>query len=150
MPLGLAAEKYSVIGGIQWSFNLSINKHLDDGKWWLSIGHNRTPIGYWPKEIFTYLGEVANRVEWGGEINNPEALIPSPEMGNGYQASYNIEYSASIYQATVVYENRQSVDPGRDTHKVWNCEDLYTVKDGGYRGGVFGRIMYYGGIKPPY
>ncbi|KAH7844240.1 hypothetical protein Vadar_025932 [Vaccinium darrowii] len=38
-----------------------------NGNWWLEFGLDNTEVGFWPKALFTGLGDLANYVEWGGE-----------------------------------------------------------------------------------
>ncbi|XP_048498362.1 uncharacterized protein LOC125496804 [Beta vulgaris subsp. vulgaris] len=143
-PLGSVPKIYSVIGGVQKLWNISIDKHQDDGNWWLSINNDKNLVGYWPKELFTTLTESANQVEWGGEIGNPGLLDPPTEMGNGMKASYDTSNSACIVHATVVDESFKNVNP-QETLKVWDCESLYTVLDDGYQSEYLGRLIFYGG-----
>ncbi|KAL2940688.1 Cordon-bleu protein-like 1 [Bienertia sinuspersici] len=78
--------------------------------------------GYWPKEAFGNLAYVANQAEWGGETNSGPLPIQTPEMGNG-----------------------RVFTPGKDTRKVWNCEEYYNVKDAGYVDAYVERLILYGG-----
>ncbi|KAL2930324.1 Sulfate adenylyltransferase [Bienertia sinuspersici] len=119
----------------------------DDGNWWLSFGDNQVPVGYWPKELFKTLSNFANQADWGGEVDNPGAKDPIPEMGNGYYATYDTKKSAAVIHATIVDDKYNRVTPGEDTHKVWDCEKLYTVKDADYKGEYTGRLLLYGGPK---
>ncbi|RZC76499.1 hypothetical protein C5167_000567, partial [Papaver somniferum] len=50
--------------------------------WWFCIGNDeKTPIGYWPSEIFIYL-PGASLIRFGG-IAGRMPNTPSPPMGNG-------------------------------------------------------------------
>uniref|UniRef100_A0A803L9D9 Neprosin PEP catalytic domain-containing protein n=1 Tax=Chenopodium quinoa TaxID=63459 RepID=A0A803L9D9_CHEQI len=149
LPLGTVPPKYSEYGGEQWAWGLSIVKHQDDGNWWLSFSRTKEDIGYWPKELFTSLKEFSNQVEWGGEIYNPELSRPPPEMGNGRRAIYNGRYTAAVIAATYVDESYNNVVNPEDTHKVWECEESYIVKDDGYISEELGRMIYYGGPNNP-
>ncbi|XP_074293858.1 protein neprosin-like [Silene latifolia] len=141
-PLGLAPNSYSTSSKqIAWSF--SIDKHHDDGNWWLSFTPNKHQIGYWPKNLFVSLYDYANQIEFGGEINNPSAVDPPTQMGNGMKADYDTTISSFIFQATVVNENNARVDPP-DTEKFADCGDLYTVRDAGHQDDL-GRLIFYGG-----
>ncbi|KMS97721.1 hypothetical protein BVRB_5g124650 [Beta vulgaris subsp. vulgaris] len=143
VPLGAVPTSYSKHGRQQFYWTISISKVEGDDAWWLFFGGEK--VGYWPKKLFTTLSEYANQADWGGEIDNPEKTRPIPQMGNGYFASYNFKKSASVIQATIVNSNYKSVSPGPDTHKMWDCEQLYTVKDAGYKGEFLGRLLLYGG-----
>uniref|UniRef100_A0A803MVW0 Neprosin PEP catalytic domain-containing protein n=1 Tax=Chenopodium quinoa TaxID=63459 RepID=A0A803MVW0_CHEQI len=89
VALGMVPSAYSVIGGQQLGWNLSIVKSEEDEYWWLFIGAEKKAIGYWPKELFIPLALVASKVEWGGEIydfGSNSSSTPLPDMGNGLKA----------------------------------------------------------------
>ncbi|KAK9670028.1 hypothetical protein RND81_13G171600, partial [Saponaria officinalis] len=145
-PLGNILH-HSIIGRTRWLLDLTIEKHQDDGNWWLSfVDGNGTiiPIGYWPKTLFSTMVEAASQIEWGGEINNPGASKHQPEMGSGKKATYNTEISAYISRVKVVNENFQVVEP-HDIEKEADCKHYYTTFDRGYPGHGLGRLFYYGG-----
>ncbi|KAL9248371.1 hypothetical protein vseg_021700 [Gypsophila vaccaria] len=148
-PLGSVPAKYSIIGGQQYMWNIAIQKHKDDGNWWLSITFSTIgtfQLGYWPKTLFTALADAANQVEWGGEIDNPGAAQPPPSMGNGFKAAYDQKYSAFFEQITVVDESFNNVIPD-GTEKYYDCQNLYTTLDMGNQGGGHGRVIFYGGYE---
>ncbi|KAK9735966.1 hypothetical protein RND81_04G241300 [Saponaria officinalis] len=133
IPLGVASPKYSVKGGEVFGWNISIDRHNDDGNWWLSIlSDQKHQIGYWPKGLFKNLAVVANQVEFGGEMNNPGGAIPLPSMGNGYFPEYNTQTSACFVHATVVDGSFNNVN-SPDTEKFEDCNLRYTVLDGGFQ-----------------
>ncbi|XP_021760613.1 uncharacterized protein LOC110725440 [Chenopodium quinoa] len=126
--------------------------HKDDGNWWLNVAQVNKAIGYWPKEIFTTLADVANKVEWGGQVydfgsTDPPSPSTLPDMGSGVKGLYTSRSSsAAIYRATYLDENYVNVAlPGNPT-KVMNCYPNYTVLDDGYSPD-FGRTIYYGGVQ---
>ncbi|XP_074293863.1 protein neprosin-like [Silene latifolia] len=142
IPLGVPSHMYSVIGGKQIGWSISINKHQDDGNWWLTVANVK--VGYWPKELFITLKDAANQVEFGGEIDDPGMVNPPPAMGNGRQATDDTKDSSSIYQVTVVDERFNNVNPP-DTESFENCNLLYTVLDYYKSDPNLGRIIFYGG-----
>ncbi|XP_074293860.1 protein neprosin-like [Silene latifolia] len=87
IALGIHPPTYSTQQK-QIVWDLSIDKGRD-GNWWLSLTTGRIPIGYWPSSLFSSLKNVANQVEFGGEINNPNAVDPPTPMGNGRKADYD-------------------------------------------------------------
>ncbi|KAK9692348.1 hypothetical protein RND81_09G258000 [Saponaria officinalis] len=150
LPLGTVPDTYSIISGEQHMWNISINKHQDDGNWWLSMtwpDSGTRQIGYWPKSLFTMLEDSATQVEWGGEIDDPGAVEPAPSMGSGLKAEYHQEESAFFQQITVVDESFNNVQPD-GTEKYYDCPDLYTVLDWGDAGDDHGRLISYGGFYP--
>lgn len=64
-----------------------------NGNWHLKVSKDETEIGFWPKNIFTSLGDGGNYVEWGGEVFSPPNL-PSPPMGSGSSLLETAEYDA--------------------------------------------------------
>ncbi|XP_074293853.1 protein neprosin-like [Silene latifolia] len=148
IPLGLSPNSYSTFDRqILWA--LSIDKHQDDGNWWLSITSSKKAIGYWPKSLFSSLQDVANQVEFGGEIHNPNAVEPPTPMGNGFKAAYDTTVSSCFFRATVVDETNTNVNPP-DTEKFADCPDLYSVLDGGHQKDPnLGRLIFYGGPNGP-
>ncbi|KAL9242262.1 hypothetical protein vseg_016281 [Gypsophila vaccaria] len=143
--LGSVPDRYSVVGGEPYVLCFSIDKHQDDGQWWLSLplpNGDTQQIGYWPKTLFTSLQDGATQVEWGGEIDDPGAAEPAPSMGNGSKATYDQTLSAYFQLITVVDENFQSVNPD-DTEEYCDCPKLYTVIDN--EGHDQGRLIFYGG-----
>ncbi|XP_074315041.1 uncharacterized protein LOC141651220 [Silene latifolia] len=150
VPLVLIPEIYSQIQGVKWTWDITIEKHQDDGNWWLSIfargGKNKILIGYWPNSLFITLAGVASQVEWGGEIDNPGIKEPQPDMGSGKKAHYDTKVSAFFQTVTVVSENSQTVDPS-DTEKYEDCIPFYTTLDDGNKGSYWGRLIFYGGVE---
>ncbi|KAK9670029.1 hypothetical protein RND81_13G171800 [Saponaria officinalis] len=99
-PLGQILHHSIINGKNSWVIDLTIEKHEDDGNWWLSFVKSDGRgflIGYWPKTLFSTMVEAASQIEWGGEIYNPGASKPQPEMGSGKKATYITATSAYIY-----------------------------------------------------
>ncbi|KAK9735859.1 hypothetical protein RND81_04G233200 [Saponaria officinalis] len=153
VPLGYIPKTYSQVNGDQWVWNITIKKHQDDGNWWLSaITRNagEIGIGYWPKSLFSSpLAEVANQVQWGGEISNPEKSYRQPEMGSGLVGDYNTKHSAYFQQVTIVNESFQSGHPV-DTEKNADCFPYYITRDRGSHDDDdpnWGRVIFFGGTR---
>ncbi|XVE69908.1 hypothetical protein DITRI_Ditri10aG0029000 [Diplodiscus trichospermus] len=55
------------------------------GNWWLitAIESLIMPVGYWPKEIFTYLALGADVVKYGATTSTYIQQLDSPPMGSG-------------------------------------------------------------------
>ncbi|KAK9735860.1 hypothetical protein RND81_04G233300 [Saponaria officinalis] len=149
IPLGFIPTTYSQINGDQWTWNITIKKHQDDGNWWLSgiTSSGEIGIGYWPKSLFSSpLAEVANQVQWGGEIGNAGASYPQPEMGSGIVADYNTNLSAFFQQVTIVNESFQNVQPD-DTEKDADCSPYYLSRDRDSHDAYWGRLIFFGGTQ---
>ncbi|XP_043717897.1 uncharacterized protein LOC122665828 [Telopea speciosissima] len=59
-----------------------MSRDKNSGNWWLVIGNNNEHVGYWPKDLFTYLADGAKGVSWGGLAMAGSDGV-SPPMGNG-------------------------------------------------------------------
>ncbi|CAN8270736.1 unnamed protein product [Cochlearia groenlandica] len=59
------------------------------GNWWLGLGKNVEPVGYWPAAIFTLLSDHATMVSWGGEVmyKNSSGKNTVVQMGSGEYAN---------------------------------------------------------------
>ncbi|XP_074293864.1 protein neprosin-like [Silene latifolia] len=139
IPMGMTPHEYSVIGGQKASWNISIDKHQDDGHWWLSITSEKHLIGYWPNDLFIAMKDSAKQVEFGGEVYGPR-VGGAPTMGNGLRAK-SLD-SATISNSRVIDQNFNVVSP-KYTEYFNNCEgDGYSVLS---RGSDDARVIYYGG-----
>ncbi|KAK9692350.1 hypothetical protein RND81_09G258200 [Saponaria officinalis] len=145
--LGTKPDRYSEIGKAQFGWNISIELDRSNGNWHLYLisgPFGKEDIGYWPGNLFQQLKNGAAQVEWGGEINDPAAANPAPEMGSGIRAEED-EYDAAFFlRITVIDEHSNYVEP-QGTEEFNDCHDLYFVRDKGYQGSYKGRIIYYGG-----
>ncbi|XP_075641955.1 protein neprosin-like [Castanea sativa] len=97
----------------------TFTKDSSNGNWFLKFGQDETVIGFWPKNVFTALGDEANYVEWGGEVFSPPG-VPSPPMGSGQIKTINetdyvvnavdTESFSDIVQYQVIDEGRVGAD----------------------------------------
>ncbi|KAJ4831304.1 hypothetical protein Tsubulata_039663 [Turnera subulata] len=136
LHLGLPFSNVSVAGGQQ--FLVDVQLRLDElGSWWLLL--NGIKIGYWPKELFTGLGDGADSARYGGlTFANPQGI--SPPMGNGSPPTHNLNYTCSIINmefANNITSTMQPVvpafmRPNLDTSK--ECYDLEYMEDQGQIG----------------
>ncbi|XP_021728996.1 uncharacterized protein LOC110696039 [Chenopodium quinoa] len=144
-PLGARPDRFTHIGDETiFYWNITIEKHPDDGNWWLSIymASSNIQIGFWPKSLFTSLADSAAQIEWGGQINNPGDRTPDdPEMGSGIKATDDFTRSAAIFDVSV---DKGVLIPG-ESEIYAECND-YTVYDAGTRD-FWGRLIFYGGPK---
>ncbi|XP_019100785.1 PREDICTED: uncharacterized protein LOC104789026 [Camelina sativa] len=81
--LGGAISPVSSIGGRQFEITILVWKDPRSGNWWLRIGTDL--VGYWPRELFTTLGDHAGKIDWGGEIIDSESFgrHTKTQMGSG-------------------------------------------------------------------
>ncbi|KAI3893423.1 hypothetical protein MKW92_045379 [Papaver armeniacum] len=87
---------------------------------------DKTPIGYWPKELFTHLPYGA-LVRFGG-VAGAELDVPSPPMGNGH-----LPTNAYIMEETGFMRYLQILDENGGTSYFGNSavikKDLDTRSD---------------------
>ncbi|XP_010413023.1 PREDICTED: uncharacterized protein LOC104699414 [Camelina sativa] len=82
--LGGAISPLSSIGGRrQFEITILVWKDPRSGNWWLRVGTDLA--GYWPRELFTTLGDHAGKIDWGGEIIDSESFgrHTKTQMGSG-------------------------------------------------------------------
>ncbi|KAF7149564.1 hypothetical protein RHSIM_Rhsim02G0177500 [Rhododendron simsii] len=114
------------------------------GNWWLIIREGYIAVGFWPKRIFTGLGDLANYVEWGGEAFSPPGTVVPP-MGTGFFPIRRfISLNAYFRRIVVRNEYGQTVDVD-NTEAFADNNKLYGVVDKGDQGDYFGRVFLYGG-----
>ncbi|KAM3316291.1 hypothetical protein ACQJBY_034430 [Aegilops geniculata] len=70
-------------GPIQ-NITLRVLKDKTSGDWWVHYGFNKktTGVGYFPKSLFSYLAQKANRMTFGAFVQSKGGL-PNPPMGSG-------------------------------------------------------------------
>ncbi|KAE9452309.1 hypothetical protein C3L33_15790, partial [Rhododendron williamsianum] len=112
-----------------------------NGNWWFISGSHHDEVGFWPKRIFTGLGDLANYAEWGGEAFSPLGTNPAP-MGTGLIPVKIPKYNAYFCEVSVLNEYGQTVDVD-NTEEFADDHKLYGVKDLGI--GDSGRFVQYGG-----
>ncbi|KAF8379342.1 hypothetical protein HHK36_028776 [Tetracentron sinense] len=159
------ADKYYGIGGVFNLYNPSVlgfqlssakvkieNKadiitagwmDEDTGDWWLNFGTDNTPIGFWPKSIFTDLAGFGFFVGWGGEVVSLPDL-PSPPMGSSLVNVDDPAYAA-YYMQMIVVDQAHNVNPPNDTKMYEDNHAYYSVNDGGETGEYWGHYIMYGG-----
>ncbi|ONK60691.1 uncharacterized protein A4U43_C08F21550 [Asparagus officinalis] len=110
---GSEITELSVYGGIQKSIEISIFKDQETGNWWLTYGHERSFVGYWPKELFNNL-EKATEVDYGGTVYSP-FNEPSPPMGSGHPIEEGRNKTCYFLNVQLVNERNELYDP-KDYH----------------------------------
>ncbi|KAK1265058.1 hypothetical protein QJS04_geneDACA015645 [Acorus gramineus] len=82
---GFAFPQVSVYNGTQITKQIIISKDKKSGNWWLMIGPDKLPIGYWPNSLFKDLGldESAKLISLGGIAHAPR-YEAGPPMGSGH------------------------------------------------------------------
>ncbi|XP_050259836.1 uncharacterized protein LOC126704888 [Quercus robur] len=110
---------------------LTTDKHgthdAANGNWRLKVDNDARELGFWPKNIFTALGDGANYVEWGGEVYSPD--LPSPPMGSRSSILETTRYDA--YCRLIKTFNETDYAVNAVSTKAFSDVNQYQVKDEG-------------------
>ncbi|CAG7868517.1 unnamed protein product [Brassica rapa] len=148
--LGGAITGTSTFGGDQFDITLQIWKDPLSGHWWLGMGLNVVPIGYWPVELFTTLSAHASKVQWGGEVLyiNSTGLSNITQMGSGAFPRKGFRKAAYVCNMQIAEKNRSFLPP-LDFQLGATQPDSYTAAKTHGRGpSGYGNHFYYGGPGP--
>ena len=101
-------------------------------------------LGYWPAFLFSYLGDSASMIEWGGEVVNsePDGKHTSTQMGSGHFPEEGFSKSSYFRNIQIVDSSNNLKAPkgiGTFTEQS-NCYDVQTGSNGDW-----GHYFYYGG-----
>ncbi|KAJ0962698.1 hypothetical protein J5N97_027820 [Dioscorea zingiberensis] len=102
IPLGAPLQPLSTYGGDQYTLNVLVFKDIKSKNWWLVLGKDKKPIGYWPNEIFTHLSSSANRIDYGGVVQYSD-MSQKPPMGSGHFS--NEGFGKSCFFGNLQYVN---------------------------------------------
>ncbi|XP_002871867.2 LOW QUALITY PROTEIN: uncharacterized protein LOC9310004 [Arabidopsis lyrata subsp. lyrata] len=147
IAIGAAIGCTSTFVGTPFDMTLQIWKDPFSGHWWLALGPNIVPIGYWPATIFTTLSDHATTVEWGGEVlyRNLSGANTVAQMGSGEYADKG--YGKAAYFCNLkVAENNHTLLPVQDFSLRDDYPKYYTVKKSSNRN--CGNHFYFGGPGP--
>ncbi|KAI8569394.1 hypothetical protein RHMOL_Rhmol02G0275500 [Rhododendron molle] len=145
IPLDGIYENTSKPGGQIYEIHRYIQRDLANGNWWLLIGANNIPIGFWPKRIFSDLTDSASYVEWGGMVYSPPGTL-TPAMGSGhYIGELDTRNNAYLRNIEVFNDQGRNVDAYNtetfaDFTAFYTAEDIKNFKS-------FRHLVLYGG--PP-
>ncbi|CAM0943472.1 unnamed protein product [Alopecurus aequalis] len=112
--------------------------------WWVILGEENTPIGYWPSSLFTYLKDKGDSAFLGGHVSGPNASIDSPQIGSGHFASEGFGKSAFIKHIQIVDKNNKFVNPN-ETKAFTGSTNISKFTTDGYEVTKDGMRAYYGG-----
>ncbi|CAH2038346.1 unnamed protein product [Thlaspi arvense] len=140
----------SIVGGNQFDITLQICKDPLSGNWWLGMGVDFVPIGYWPVEIFTTLSDHASRIQYGGEVllyGNTSGVSTITQMGSGKFPDKGFGKSASFCNIQIAQENRTLLPLQNFNFTLgYTLRDSYTIKKAHNQ--ACGTHFYYGGPGP--
>uniref|UniRef100_A0A7N1A7J8 Neprosin PEP catalytic domain-containing protein n=1 Tax=Kalanchoe fedtschenkoi TaxID=63787 RepID=A0A7N1A7J8_KALFE len=113
-------------GGLGRVLTLWIEKDVITSNWWVRTGADQENVGYFPANLFSGLGQTADRVEWGGEVHSKQVGDVRPHtqtaMGNGEVAT-GASSSGSMKIIRIRTNDPTWVIPGwADAHSdEWDC-----------------------------
>ncbi|KAK3438383.1 hypothetical protein EUGRSUZ_C03001 [Eucalyptus grandis] len=86
VALGAAIHPISTTDGLPYQITLYLFRDPSTGNWWVQY-NEKTNVGYFPPELFAYLPQTAQTVQWGGEVYSSRigGFTPhtSTQMGSG-------------------------------------------------------------------
>ncbi|XP_010923383.1 protein neprosin isoform X1 [Elaeis guineensis] len=139
IALGATIYPISSYDGPQYAITLLIWQDPNTGNWWLQYG-NRSPLGYWPSSLFSYLYDGASEVQWGGKVLNlnVNGQHTSTEMGSGHFSTDDARRASFIKNVQIVDRSNKLQTPpnGGEVMTQSACYDILNT----YRG-----VFYYGG-----
>ncbi|XP_050264270.1 uncharacterized protein LOC126708524 [Quercus robur] len=143
IPLAIPLESISTPEQ-QFDLQLMLFWDSSNGNWFLKFGQDETVIGFWPKNVFTALGDGANYVEWGGEVFSPPG-VPSPPMGSGYseRLKENTKYDAYCRQIKTINETDYVLN-AVDTESFSDIVQYQVIDEG--RVGADQHLVLFGGV----
>ncbi|KAF7151015.1 hypothetical protein RHSIM_Rhsim02G0222400 [Rhododendron simsii] len=114
---------------------------LANGNWWLLVGDDFTPFGFWAKKISGDLANPTSYVEWGGKVYSPPGT-PTPEMGSGHFLEQDTKYDAYFRNIQIINNFGQNVEEFNT--ETFNDIGVYDVADK-QNAQNFGHLVLYGG-----
>ncbi|KAK6912016.1 Neprosin, partial [Dillenia turbinata] len=116
-----------------------------DGNWVLHVGVKDVAIGYWPKALFTGLGDKGTYVEWGGQVFSLPAQ-PSPPMGSNFHPSRDTNYDCFSMRLQFQKNDEESFSDPKDEIETFTDDNRsYGIDDLGFQDDTFRRIIVFGG-----
>ncbi|KAK4409254.1 hypothetical protein Sango_0506400 [Sesamum angolense] len=143
IAMGASISPVSAFRNSQYDISILIWKDPKEGHWWMQFGNDYV-LGYWPSFLFSYLGESASMIEWGGEVVNSEAdgKHTSTEMGSGRFPEEGFGKS-SYFRNIQVVDSSNNLKAPKDVGTFTEQSNCYDVQTGS--NGDWGRYFYYGG-----
>ncbi|XP_019089120.1 PREDICTED: uncharacterized protein LOC104733542, partial [Camelina sativa] len=132
---GKIFDHVSIYGGHQVAANLSVIRDGPTGNWLLMS--NGALVGYWPKELFSHLGQGADTIRYGaGTVGGaPMGNGKFPDKGNDLsKSSYfkDIKYVDANLKSNPISELEMVVNtPKPNCYKLNYLKDKQTITYGG-------------------
>ncbi|KAK2972765.1 hypothetical protein RJ640_019413 [Escallonia rubra] len=112
-----------------------------NGNWWF-FGPTGDAVGFWPRALFTSLGQGADSVRLGGQVLTPESDNVRPPMGSGLFNNGN--YYTTCYMSDVQV-NTNSYSPPDDSWIQGVDSRCYFEGDHSHKGGTLRYSFVFGG-----
>ncbi|XP_034688299.1 uncharacterized protein LOC117916418 [Vitis riparia] len=143
IAMGASISPVSAFRNSQYDISILVWKDPKEGNWWMQFGNDYV-LGYWPAFLFSYLGDSASMIEWGGEVVNsePDGQHTSTQMGSGHFPEEGFSKSSYFRNIQIVDSSNNLKAPkgiGTFTEQS-NCYDVQTGSNGDW-----GHYFYYGG-----
>ena len=98
------------------------------GDWWVYYGFNSVPtgVGYYPRSLFTYLGDKASQMAFGGVVVACRA-DPTPPMGSGSFPNDGQDHAASFTNLRIIDQDGNSKPIMVDLPKLVTDDKCHSV-----------------------
>ncbi|XP_042518586.1 uncharacterized protein LOC122092337 [Macadamia integrifolia] len=146
-PVGLLVDPVSTLQGNKYDFSLRVEKDAKTSNWW--IYYQDEAVGYWPSSLYKGLGSGgATRVDWGGEVANPNTNVEWPPMGSGNFPDKNgANYANSCYISNLsIFQKDSTWDEYPLSPELFiSKSECYNIVDYGWIDTQRRRVISYGG-----
>ncbi|PSS24531.1 Formate dehydrogenase subunit alpha like [Actinidia chinensis var. chinensis] len=143
IAMGATIFPVSAFRGSQYDISILVWKDPKEGNWWMQFG-NGYVLGYWPAYLFSYLGDSASMIEWGGEVVNSAAdgQHTTTQMGSGHFPAEGFG-KASYFRNIQIVDGSNNLRAPKDMDTFTEEPDCYDVQVS--KTGDWGSYFYYGG-----
>ncbi|XAR63369.1 hypothetical protein NMG60_11023281 [Bertholletia excelsa] len=143
IALGASISPVSSFRGSQYDISILVWKDPKEGNWWMQFGNDYV-LGYWPAFLFSYLGESASMIEWGGEVVNSgsDGQHTTTQMGSGHFPEEGFA-KASYFRNIQVVDGSNKLRAPKDLGTFTEQPNCYDVQMG--KSDDWGSYFYYGG-----
>ncbi|XP_030441777.2 uncharacterized protein LOC115663959 [Syzygium oleosum] len=121
---GFILKPTSTYGGDLYELAIDIEQDRNTGNWWLVVLGAKIKVGYWPKELFSYLRDGSQYIAWGG-IGSAGSDGICPPMGNGHMPDDNLKHAAIFRQLHWVRSDGKSLPPSDNTREWVDRSNVY-------------------------
>ncbi|GFZ02731.1 tRNA-splicing ligase [Actinidia rufa] len=143
IAMGASIFPVSAYRGSQYDISILVWKDPKEGNWWMQFGNDYV-LGYWPGFLFSYLGDSASMIEWGGEVVNSatDGQHTTTQMGSGHFPEEGFG-KASYFRNIQIVDGSNNLRAPKGLDTFTEEPDCYDVQIG--KTGDWGSYFYYGG-----